>query len=242
MPEAIMLIDHDNAPFGRTPLSEVLRGWLGSLAGDALPAVCDATVRAYGGWWFGDLSSSSRYKAVGFYTTQCPAITEVNGRYWRIRFEFADHLYHPLRNGMSPRIENTFVLRPAPQLFSRNDIAGCDEADCEMAKIQRWVQKRRGCTRAACSKRFGDMWYKPEQKQVDTHLTLDLIALASTETPKHVAVVSDDIDFLPSLLVATSLMGPPGSVTQVRFSERRTYLDEALLAAGLHLLEYSGDT
>lgn len=234
----VALLDHDNSPHGAKSLKEILVTWLEDIPTAALRAtVQDADVRAYGGWWQEDSSSSARGEAVAFYTEECPALITAGERYWRIKFAFADYLLHDLNVRHAPRVEHTFVLRPAPSLFSPlTGATACAEQGCEIRKIRKWMLKRRGCTRTACPNAFGQLWYKPEQKQVDTHLVLDLLYLCTRGSEAtDVLVVSDDADFGPALLVAASA-GTGARITVARFSSKKNYLDQYLVEAGIKIL------
>jgi hypothetical protein len=240
--EALLLLDHDNCPFTRIPLHGVIERWLATLPRTDTRAVRELLVRAYGGWWHGDLSSNSRVSAMQLYTAQCPALIRQGTDYWRVRFEFADHLLW--REGqVDPRIENTFVLRPAPQLFSPKAPASpCTETNCESQRVRLWLLKRRGCTRPACPRTFSEMWYRPEQKQVDVHLVVDLLtATLKTKSSINVAVASDDLDFLPALLAAVTHSTSAFSITHIRFTARAMYLDDCLRRLGMRILQASSE-
>lgn len=241
MPQAVCLIDHDNVPISRLSVTDLLTQWLASLPpeDEDLP-VQDLLVRAYGGWWYESNVSNSRYQAAATYAAHCPAMLRVRGRYWRILFEFADTLLAPSATPLGPRIDNTFVLRPAPQLFlPRQPELACLEQDCEALRLRKWVRQRRGCTRKACPKSFGDLWFKPEQKQVDIHLALDLLTLnGPMSAVRHLSVASDDIDFAPALWLASAALPEYRTLTSIRFSTSPPYFDAHLQDTKVTILRY----
>lgn len=237
---AVLLLDHDNVPFGSVGLKSILERWLLELAPRTQRgSVRTAIVRAYGGWWKGDQLSESRQKATSFYADECPALLRVDGVFWRVGFEFADRLVGFVgRKAPMPAIHNTFVMRPVPPLkISRNGAYTCIEADCEARKLRDWFYSRRGCTRKACQNLFGDIWSRSEQKQVDIHLAIDLITLAPNIDPAfNLALATDDADFLPALLSASYVSPSPHSLSHLRCQMQPTYLDDFLTSQGVVII------
>jgi uncharacterized LabA/DUF88 family protein len=237
-PNWILLIDHDNIPLREGALSAIISCWLASVPAELRGnAIQELLVRSYGGWWQEESQSTSRYKAGPFYADECPALVRVADHYWRVHFEFADYLLSDEEH--SALITHTFALRPAPHLFfATSDGRGCDEYDCEAKKLRRWLMSRRGCTRLACPRAFGDLWMKPEQKQVDIHLAVDLLDLCSRrQAPRRVGLVSDDTDFLPAILAsATSKSEEKPLITLIRFTGKPSYLDTEIGRRGVEIL------
>lgn len=204
-----------------------------------LPQVGDMTVRAYGGWWREEAASDARFSAAVQYSEHCPALLATAGRYWRVRFEFADDLLLPADPAVgSPSIRHTVAMRPPPPLaISQVHGAVCTEDGCEVQRCRRWLYRRRGCTRSACPQQFGQVWIRTEQKQVDTHLAVDLLQLTRLwPRPIHISLLSDDIDFLPAIVAAATTSPLPESITHVRVTGRRTYLDPFLTERGVRIL------
>jgi hypothetical protein len=233
------LIDHDNVSVHASHLNRCLSGWVSQISREhTVPPVTDVLVRAYGGWWREDQVSDARSSAQQLYSEYCPALIAAEGHYWRVRFEFADGLLLP--PGMSdhvPPFHHTVVSRPA-QPMSIADAAGpaCAEQGCEVQRCRRWLYRRRGCTRNACPQIFGDIWMRTEQKQVDTHLAVDLLQLCkSWPESVHVALVSDDTDFLPVLLASSIGSRKAASLTHVRLAGRESYLDDFLRKTGVRI-------
>lgn len=225
-----LLLDHDNADYASFPLADVLRGWLGTMGSG--PTVGEVVVRAYGGWWRAGIATTSRHEAASYYSTACPAILQIGASYWRTRFEFADRL---AVDSSSPRIEETFVLRPASPLVKADASGGCAEAGCESSRLRKWLFRRRGCTKQACPRRFGDLWQRAEQKQVDTHLVVDFMSLLEQGGASRIAVASDDSDFLPAFAWAAA-SGRGELVTHIRFKSIRSYLDAWQQKNGIRIL------
>lgn len=235
-PTWVLLIDHDNVPFERIQLRSILEAWLSEIAKVVRPeGVHDLLVRSYGGWWQGTDQSASRAEAARAYAEQCPALLSLDGGYWRVRFEFADSLIYS--NPGFDRLSHTFALRPASPLTLAAGTAGCDAESCEAPRLRKWTFRRRGCTKPGCTRKFGDLWLRGEQKQVDIHLAVDLLMLASrAESTTHLALASDDLDFMPVLAQAGIIRPNHATLTHVRFTSRSAYLDETLTGLGLRLL------
>jgi hypothetical protein len=234
----ILLIDHDNIPLQEVGLATLITQWLKYSPSDSQESgIQELLVRSYGGWWREDRQSTSRFSAGPRYADLCPALMRVNGCYWRVRFEFADHLL-AFDGEQSPAITHTFALRPAPQLCLATEGKGCEEQDCEARKLRKWVMRRRGCTRKACPRAFGDIWQKPEQKQVDIHIAADLLHLSLLAgSRRYVALVSDDIDFIPAILAFTKNIGERRSLTWIRCNRDSSYLDEELNNRGITIMK-----
>ena len=234
------LIDHDNVATYLPQLSAFLHTWVSSVASEFhLPTVGDITVRAYGGWWREEMASEARFSAAKAYSVHCPALIKTEGHYWRVRFEFADRLLLPKgsRPGI-PTIQHTVVSRPAPPLSIAKALGGtCGEAGCELTRCRRWIFSRRGCTRNACPQTFGQVWVRTEQKQVDTHLAVDLLQLCSLwHESVHVSLLSSDVDFLPALAASSAVNRSAVSLTHVRTEVRATYLDDFLTRFGVRIV------
>ena len=234
------LIDHDNVASHLPRLSAVLSTWAGEIAHEfRLPTVGDITVRTYGGWWREELASEARFSATQLYPEHCPALIRTTGHYWRVRFEFADSLLLPrgVRCNV-PDIKHTVIGRPAPPLSISKALGGtCGEPNCEITRCRRWIFQRRGCTRNACPQMFSQVWVRTEQKQVDTHLAVDLMQLCCFwHENVHVALISDDVDFLPALVASSVTTRSAESLTHVRMEGRATYLDNFLTKCGLRIV------
>lgn len=234
------LLDHDNVAPNLQHLPSYLNAWLDVVSREHnIATIEDLIVRSYGGWWREEHASDSRFAAAQDYSQYCPALISTAGHYWRVRFEFADSLLTPAGNSAAvPTFHHTVVSRPAPPL-SISDVGGpvCTEQDCEIQKCRRWLYRRRGCTRNACPQNFGRVWVRTEQKQVDTHLAIDLVQLCrSWPEQVHVALFSDDVDFLPALTASIIGNRSATSVTHVRIAGRSTYLDPFLTANGVRIL------
>jgi uncharacterized LabA/DUF88 family protein len=230
-----LLLDHDNIPWHEIDISQLIRCWLFRVMDGSPAGVLDVRLRAYGGWFAGNVASARRFDALTFYQKSCPAVIKLGPAFVRIAFEFADSLLLGTF-GVVP-IRNTYVTRASGQVLKpRAGVQTCGETDCEIKRMRRWVGRRRACPKTECPLSFSDCYVREEQKQVDVHLAVDLMQTAWASTrPTHLAVASDDSDFLPALLAAGRTVRQ-GSVSHLRANLRSTYLDPELDAAGVHLI------
>ena len=161
-----MLVDHDNVPFGRVALREILDGWLSAIDDLLLqPSIVTMRVRAYGGWFLEDSVTEGRFHAAEFYQRTCPAAFFHGQHLCRVSFEFADHLLSTQGYERIP-ITYTVASRPFAQYLKlRTDGEACKEPDCRLQEVRRWVTTRRGCPRAQCPMDFADCFERREQKR-----------------------------------------------------------------------------
>lgn len=106
-----------------------------------------------------------------------------------------------------------------------------------MMRMRRWINRRRACPKSECPLTFYECYVREEQKQVDVHLVVDFLQMAwiSGKTV-HLALLSDDCDFLPALVTAAK--GPfSASITHLRCNLKSTYLDPELCATGVNLIQ-----
>lgn len=239
-PSMVLLIDHANVPLRSESMGSVIAGWLDAVQ-DRLPEQGVSTIlgRTYGGWWVETTASEARYKATEFYEANFPSVVRHRGRYYRLRFEFADYL---LLVQPRLRITHTVVVRAAAQDVSlRPSAVDCGAAGCELSSVRKWVRKRRACTRAGCLERFSEKFERREQKQVDTHIAADALRCAFPgHGVKHLAIASDDADMVPILgAVAASLT--LDSVAWLRFDRKHSYLDSPLAELGVRIATIAPD-
>lgn len=233
----VLLIDHDNVPFASVRLISLIECWLDSLRqGGELPrrGVQSIQVRAYGGWYSGTATTPDRYSAAEFYQRTCPSVMSFEGSYVRLTFQFADELLDAGGARSSIRLTHTVAERSNPTRATRTAFQ-CPEDDCEVASITRWIRTARGCTRVDCPHRFSDVLRRLEQKQVDVHMAIDLLTLATSRYAAGIALASDDADMLPALAAAGGRRNGC-AVAVIRFDAPTSYLDGTLRDLGCDII------
>ena len=179
--------------------------------------------------------TESRYKASAYYQDTCPVVMQSPSALIRISFEFADELAISRSLSNAIHINHTVgIRRSAGRIIAGHASSRCTRDDCRLSVLQKWTRKKSACFAPACPFRFEEFFQRREQKQVDVHLSADLLYLASTCDPgTAVAVVSDDLDFVPAIIQA-SLQNPNRLLLHVRSPKRLpTYQDELLCRLGV---------
>jgi hypothetical protein len=239
-PHVVILIDHANVPWERINPRTLVEGCTEAL-GAHLPEELPIRIhlRAYGGWYADDVTTPTRYNAADFYQEHCPVLIRVSRGLLRLSFEFADTLLRRPRGLAEPvRISHTVVRRSAAPRCSRvPDAPSCDEPECNLRATRRWIRGKAACHKPACPTPFSAQFERFEQKQVDVHLVLDLLALlGDNQPPALVTLVSDDADFLPALFVAAEIAMDRCTPSLLRFHGSSRYLDAQLLASGVKIV------
>ena len=242
----VLLVDHDNMPSGQFSLEAVIRRWLQTLQPSPnLPGVVEIHVRAYGGWFEESASSAKRYEAHDFYQARCPAVLHVSNIYFRITFAFADDLLASRLSLTAPgsvRITHTVSNRTSKKDFLINKSAPtCPDPTCEISDVRRWLRLDAACLKKQCPARFANVFVRKEQKQVDIHLAMDLLALAMGKLNRPnetliIGIVSDDIDFIPAVAAAMQVRLGRNNISVIRFTPKGAYLDQTLMASGVSLV------
>jgi len=244
----LLLLDHENvAPAKRNP-AWLLLPWLTNLRsrGELSDAsVLSVTTRIYGGWYSGVGVSPSRYDAATFYADTWPAILSLPSRQLvRSGIEFADYLLNADQPVIleGPKITNTFVVRSAPPRLGLTDrFKACSEQKCERKTLRKWLAKGNGCFLDQCPHSFGECFVRKEQKQVDMHLAIDFIeACLYANGIDHIALASDDTDFVPALLWALRRKRPNLlSLTILRsIGQKSIYCESDLKRQGFEVVSY----
>lgn len=235
-----LLIDHDNIPWAGVTVERLVRLALDALM-DKMPAgLVDVTIRAYGGWFDGNLPTLSRERASAFYQEECPSLIEHGSMRARIAFEFADELLAGTADSTRVRIRNTYQRRRSKQTAVPDKSAPiCADPHCELKSIRRWLKKNSACSKSGCAYNFQDFYVRPEQKQVDIHLALDLMTICQGHMSLGVAVATDDVDLIPAIAAAT--INKTSVVIHLRFETPQTYLDYDLVAQDLRIVQALGE-
>jgi len=233
---AVFLIDHENIPYDRVTVREIITCWLDATS-DIRNAVRYVDVRAYGGWFQESSASRARFLAADFYQ-RCPTVLLHNGLLCHLTFSFADKLFKPselFARDSEPFISHTVAVRSTPLHVQRNSGAICAEEDCELPSVKKWIKKRRACLKPACPHAFDAFFIRYEQKQVDVHLATDLLRACQSDIDDLI-VVSEDWDLLPAFLACVEDRRPHQRLTILRFRQTGTYLDAMLLARGARIV------
>lgn len=207
--------------------------WLESLeVADSAVVLATITIRVYGGWFQERSASEERFRASSYLASQCPAIVVKRSVRASVKLVFAERLLewplaHASQADPSPLLFDTVGVRRRAERFSMVPGANCTQEGCELRKVHRWSKRGRACHTAGCPRDFGDCFERKEQKQVDVHLALDLVASMASGQYDEVALVSNDRDLLPALYAA-STFNVSSHLSTIRGNSVVTYLDGAL--------------
>jgi hypothetical protein len=237
-----LLIDHANIPYDKISLSGAIDRWIERLSKSiGLPHALNLRVKAYGGWFAGEAASSERYNAAAFYQQAVPTAINAHGHLCRIWFEFADTMeaLAPGDRNAPFAVRNTVVARMRMLSVGRKASAPkCQEATCKIREVQKWLHRDRACTSPTCPHSFSTFFERLEQKQVDVHLATDLLLLAlGGGEIEHLAVLSDDVDFVPSLVAARRYAKKVLSVFLIRCNSCPDQVRDTMRAEQIDVLE-----
>lgn len=225
----IILIDHDNIDTSRYDPRSIVTAAL-----HAIPDVADGvyvTLRAYGGWFEGTSPTESRFRALVSYQNLCPTLIRTDRGLARIIFEFADELALSRSHRRKIDIRYTVtVRRTADPIVACRGAMQCGEVDCQVREVRKWARRKNACFSPTCPHPFNAFFQRRQQKQVDVHLAVDLVWLASTcDQNTAIVMASDDTDLLPALLQASSQNGT-AKIIRLRSHSDPTTSSDALLA------------
>jgi hypothetical protein len=246
-PVAWLLIDHDNLIHWQLTLREVVESLAAAVVSQC-PAIGSVAmrIRAYGGWFECDSVTALRYEAAEYYQRNCPSVFAHGSLICRTIFEFADYLagYSPLESDNAVRITSTFARRASPQpALLTGGAVTCEEPNCELKKMVRWLRRRKACTKQGCPHSFSEFFERHEQKQVDVHIALDAIHYSDhLDEREFLAVASDDADLVPALAAAGVKQVERGHVLWMRSSGAPRVHDLGLLRCGVQVLTLEGQT
>ncbi len=231
----ILLIDHFNWDFAKQDLVKILKQWLAIILDDR-PLFYNLSLRSYGGWKSDGFTSKKRYDAFAYYQKSLPSIITMKNSYIRINFEFADYVY-PSKLIQDHQIDNTLIFRKSKNYFTKNkENNNCEEKDCELKKITKWMKSKKACTAESCMKSFSDFFVRVEQKQVDTLIVSDLLMISMFHSDiKHVGLLSNDLDFAPAFI--SLIAHNRTNFSSIRVKNRKWYIDNILNEVGINIIE-----
>lgn len=153
------------------------------------------TVRLYGGWYERNNFTQRAQNLASDITLGFPTILKLadNSTSAIVNCEMAYSILADPTN----HLFSTYRPRGIPYGLSANHPlnTGCHNTNCPIIDTYNFIQNNK-CS-SCNSIKPSDIFYRGEQKLVDTMLTTDLIF--STQTSENVALVSSDDDFWPGI-------------------------------------------
>lgn len=179
--------------------------------------------RLYGGWYYDENVSEQRIEAikeVGVW----PTMLRVGKRIVRVKYFFADSLVG-YDGDEKAQIRRTYIERKAKvkgiKVKSDNDVSSCKKKSCSLHITHKWLSSLRACVHKDCEKKFNDIFVRYEQKQVDTHILCDFLALLRNDSFSKIFLMSSDVDFMPGIQTAilSGFQEKIGLIVSKRISE-----------------------
>ena len=171
-----------------------------------LPDRAAVSVRLYGGWYDRRRLSRAGIKLTAELARDFPAVitTYKQGTAHRVRTSAS--LARSLSIDPSTPLTHTYRVRSAPPNLTPKNLpfAGCpDKTACLLTALPDLLLHGT-CPAAGCTVTVTDTMTRPEQKMVDSMLTVDLIH-ASLRGSANLVVVTADDDLWPGIRMALSL-------------------------------------
>jgi hypothetical protein len=114
---------------------------------------------------------------------------------------------------------------------------GCkgDLTSCPLRTVHRFsLRSGRTCHIEGCAVQNREAFRVIEQKMVDILIACDAMALAAADPPLRVFVMSDDLDVVPAVAMASYVSGRPVNLVRTSVRAQQLYGDD-LLAVGVEL-------
>lgn len=165
-------------------------------------------MRLYGGWYVDNLVSDQRQDAVREIGSWPTIIRISENKIIRIQFSFADEILG-YKGNENASVRRTFVERTAKLkgVKIKGDVSSlCNSANCRIKETSKWLSTQKSCLNNTCGKKFGEVFVRYEQKQVDTHLLCDFMISLQNQENCMILIMSKDLDFMPGIQTAC-LMG-----------------------------------
>ncbi len=236
--DLLILVDYANIDFEKVAPNQLVSASVEALGLANGNSQLNVAVRSYGGWYDGGASSEERYSAQRIHA-DWPAYFALRDTVVRVRTSFAEHvLQDEIVQRQPARVTHTVVERRGkPRPRSRKRDHECGE-DCKLKGIRKWFRKKYACPAKECDVIWSQAFFRREQKQVDVHIAVDLLAACFSGRWPAIAVVSDDLDMVPGLLAAS---GAECDLLTVRIEVSDHYADPELEQRGVRILRFEGN-
>ena len=197
-----ILVDYYNLP--RRLLSRgisFITRQIDSCVLSVFPDTSETLFRLYGGWYDESGLSNNGTRLAQEINKNFPILLRRrDGKIRYLKCEIASSLIKVRSEIFSATVRQH---RGMSWLFASAAPAECvDVVNCTAPVVREW--SRRGCPAPACKVTARDVFYRKEQKLVDTLICCDLLTLAGHGKAMRVFLVSEDDDFIPALLLSGS--------------------------------------
>lgn len=162
-------------------------------------------IRLYGGWYTYDTMSN----AASDVQTKISHLHVFENKPFENRKRLNGTIELAIvQNGLDTIWHNTLQEKQGlPRLRINEDMQGetcsANEARCPVHILKRFVNKKRTvCNTEGCQKVHQQVFYRREQKMVDTMMACDTLTFSNDSEVNSVYVVSDDIDLFPGIAIS----------------------------------------
>lgn len=162
-------------------------------------------VRVYGGWYQqGSLTDKASAAFTLLSGIDCTLPLQNRGRWVRWNMEYVISAY-----GTNHFWDNTYRQKDGlPRIIVKTDFqqerCGIDKNRCPVEivkKISKGPEKL--CQVDGCSLKAGEIFQTFGQKMIDTLMACDILNIAEEQETEAIAVMTDDVDLLPALVVSS---------------------------------------
>ena len=161
-------------------------------------------IRVYGGWYQqGSLTDKASIAFTLLSGIDCTIPLENSGRWVRWGMETVISAY-----GTNHFWDNTYRQKNGlPRIIVKTDAqrerCGIDKVHCPIEIVKK-ISKGPGkiCQVEECALKAEDIFQTFGQKMIDTMMTCDILTIAEEPETKAIAVMTDDVDLLPALVVS----------------------------------------
>jgi len=187
-------------------------------------------VRLYGGWYERNRPTRLAQELAGEAERHFPRLMAVSDGSRKASMNVSAELAYSLEADPSKHLWHTYRRRGEPGGLKCHDPSrnGCQEPDCPLAGIQRFIDRGR-CPKPGCSMTTEQLLHRGEQKLVDSMLIADTIYLALS-CQDNLCVVTSDDDMWPGIRVALAL---GANITQVHTKPNQSTPSHYCQDAGL---------
>ena len=224
-----MLVDYDNID-----MSDKRKG-IAYLADVIINRVVDELegimrhykIRLYGGWYEKQTLTQKAQYLIGEISPLSPSYTINLSFNNNIKSIVSIELAYSLQISPNQHLLHTFRARSNPrgfQFLNPREV-GCIDPDCPNLALYNLFTSNK-CAKPGCNKTLKDLFYKREQKLVDSMIVADLIFYA-VNGEETISIVSSDDDLWPGICYAL-LAGCHVTQVHTRAKHKNQYADSIL--------------
>lgn len=182
-------------------------------------------IRLYGGWYKnnGYSNKASELQTILQSISIFPLLIENNKKVDGV-IELAEHM-----NGVPYVWTNTFQEKAGLQKV-RIDWTKTGEScthaspSCPVKILSNFIRNRNHqCSNSGCSTIHSDVFFRREQKMIDTMMTCDIMSFSEESDVNSIYIISDDTDLFPAIALSRTKNPETGIVMGIKNSQSLSY-------------------